>query len=286
MESTVWAGTINLNAEDCVVAKMAKLVEEAQNSRSQTQRFIDRCAQYCTPVVIIIATGFAMVPLALRVHNPNHWFHLPLVVLVSACPCALILSTPVATFFALTKAATAGLLIKGGDYLETLAKIKAMAFEKTGTITRREFVVTDFQSLNYDIGIDILLYWASSIESKSSHPMAAVLVNYERSHSIELRPENVEDFQNFPGGVHGKIDGRDTYIENREIACRARSGAVPTMEGDIRRGKTIGYVLVALTKILKRCNVIPKIDGSLAISVRAHARTKNVGTQERVVRNV
>jgi Cd2+/Zn2+-exporting ATPase len=82
-----------------------------------------------------------------------------LVVLVSACPCALILSTPVATFCALTKAASAGLLIKGGDYLETLGKIKVMAFDKTGTITRGEFVVTDFQPLCNDISVDTLLYW-------------------------------------------------------------------------------------------------------------------------------
>lgn len=82
-----------------------------------------------------------------------------LVVLVSACPCALILSTPVATFCALTKAATSGLLIKGGDYLETLAKIKTVAFDKTGTITRGEFVVTDIHSLRDDISLNTLLYW-------------------------------------------------------------------------------------------------------------------------------
>ncbi|CAN1229303.1 Cadmium/zinc-transporting ATPase HMA2 [Linum grandiflorum] len=85
-DSAVWAGTLNLNAEDCVVAKMAKLVEEAQNSKSSTQRFIDRCAQYYTPAIILISASFAVVPLAMRVHNRNHWFHLALVVLVSACP--------------------------------------------------------------------------------------------------------------------------------------------------------------------------------------------------------
>lgn len=100
-----------------------------------------------------------MIPLALKVHNLNHWFHLALVVLVSACPCALILSTPVATFCALTKAATSGLLIKGGDYLETLAKIKVAAFDKTGTITKGEFVVTDFRSLRDDISLNKLIYW-------------------------------------------------------------------------------------------------------------------------------
>ncbi|CAN1229275.1 Cadmium/zinc-transporting ATPase HMA2 [Linum grandiflorum] len=85
-DSTVWAGTLNLNAEDCAVAKMAKLVEDAQNSKSRTQRFVDRCAQYYTPAVILISASVAVVPLALRLHDKNHWFHLALVVLVSACP--------------------------------------------------------------------------------------------------------------------------------------------------------------------------------------------------------
>ncbi|CAN1329741.1 Cadmium/zinc-transporting ATPase HMA2, partial [Linum perenne] len=252
-DSTVLAGTINLNgyisvkttslAEDCAVAKMTKLVEEAQNSKSSTQRFIDRCAQYYTPAIILISASFVIVPLALRVHNRDHWFHLALVVLVSACPCALLLSTPVATFCALKMAATAGLLIKGGDYLETLAKIKVVAFDKTGTITRGDFVVSDFVSVCEDFSSETLVYWVSSIESKSSHPMAAALVDYGRSISIEPRPENVEEYENIPGeGIHGKIDGRDIYIGNKKIGTRAGS-SVPVAEGRGTNGCTsIGYV--------------------------------------------
>ncbi|KAK8543608.1 hypothetical protein V6N13_076411 [Hibiscus sabdariffa] len=251
-DSTVWAGTINLNgyisvkttavAEDCVVAKLAKLVEEAQNSKSATQRFIDKCARFYTPTIIVVSTGIAVIPAALRVHNLQHWLHLALVVLVSACPCALILSTPVATFCALTRAATSGLLVKGGDYLETLSKINITAFDKTGTLTRGEFVVTDFQSLSGDISFNTLLYWVSSIESKSSHPMAAALIEYGRSHSIEPKPETVDDYQNFPGeGIYGRIDGRDIYIGSRKVAERAH-GTAPNLEGNMMQGKTIGYV--------------------------------------------
>ncbi|KAG2692044.1 hypothetical protein I3760_08G034300 [Carya illinoinensis] len=256
-DSTVWAGTINLNgyisvktsalAEECAAAKMAKLVEEAQNSKSRTQRIIDKCAKFYTPAVLIMSTCFAVVPTALKVKDRNHWFHLALVVLVSACPCALILSTPVATFCALTKAATSGLLIKGGDYLETLAKIKIVAFDKTGTITRGEFVVTDFQSLRDDISLNTLLYWVSSIESKSSHPMAAALVDHARSLAIQPLPENVVEFQNFPGeGIHGKIDGDDIYIGNKKIALKAGCGTA-ALEGGMNEGKTIGYVYSGAT---------------------------------------
>ncbi|KAE8664964.1 Cadmium/zinc-transporting ATPase HMA2 [Hibiscus syriacus] len=194
--STVWSSTINLNGytsvKTTVVAKMAKLVEEAQNSKSTTQRFIDKCAQF-------YSQGFNYS--CIRVHNLHHWFQLALVVLVSACPCVLILSTPVATFCALTRAATSGILVKGGDYLETLSKINITAFDKTGTLTRGEFVVTDFRSLSGDVSLNTLLHWVSSIESKSSHPMEAALIEYGRSHSIEPKLETVEDYQNFPGEV-------------------------------------------------------------------------------------
>ncbi|KAF7806666.1 putative inactive cadmium/zinc-transporting ATPase HMA3 [Senna tora] len=259
-DSTVWAGTINLNgyidvkttalSEDCVVAKMAKLVEEAQNSKTSTQRLIDKFAKFYTPAVVVISSLLAVIPLVLRVHNQKHWFHFALVVLVSACPCALVLSTPVATFCAYTKAATSGLLIKGGDYLETLAKIKVMAFDKTGTITKGEFVLTNFQSLCDDIDLNTLLYWVTSIESKSSHPMAAAIVDYGRSLSIEPKPEKVSEFENFPGeGIHGKIDDRDVYIGNRKIVSRAGSETVPTLQGDTLIGKTTGYIYSGATPI-------------------------------------
>ncbi|KAL8128777.1 hypothetical protein V2J09_017932 [Rumex salicifolius] len=115
------------------------LSEEAQNKKPRFQRLIDECAKYYTPVVVLLSVGLAVVPAAMRVHNLNEWLHLALSVIVSACPCGLILSTPAATFRALSEAAINRLLIKGGDYLESLSKIKTAAFDKTGTITRGEF---------------------------------------------------------------------------------------------------------------------------------------------------
>ncbi|XP_019454574.1 PREDICTED: putative cadmium/zinc-transporting ATPase HMA4 isoform X5 [Lupinus angustifolius] len=259
-DSIVWAGTINLNgyisvkttamAEDCVVAKMAKLVEEAQNSKTSTQRLIDKFAKFYTPAVVAIAALVAVIPLAFRVRNEKHWLHFALVVLVSACPCALILSTPVATFCAYTKAATIGLLIKGGDHLETLAKVKVIGFDKTGTITKGEFEVTKFQSLSDDIDLNTLIHWVSSIESKSSHPLAEAIVDYGKSLSIEPKPEEVTGFENFHGeGISGTIDGRVLYIGNKKIATRAGSETVPTLAGENQRGKTTGYIYSEATPI-------------------------------------
>ncbi|KAL0733368.1 hypothetical protein Bca4012_009578 [Brassica carinata] len=244
-DSTVWAGTINLNASDCVVAKMAKLVEEAQSSKTKSQRLIDKCSKFYTPSILLVSGCFAVVPAVMKVHNLNHWFHLALVVLVSACPCGLILSTPVATFCALTKAATSGLLIKSAEYLDTLSKIKITAFDKTGTITRGEFIVIEFRSLSRDISLHNLLYWVSSVESKSSHPMAATIVEYAKSVNVEPRTEEVEGYQNFPGeGIYGKIDGNDIYIGNKRIATRAKCSTVPEIEVDTKGGKTVGYIYV------------------------------------------
>uniref|UniRef100_A0A7N0THV7 HMA domain-containing protein n=2 Tax=Kalanchoe fedtschenkoi TaxID=63787 RepID=A0A7N0THV7_KALFE len=252
-DSTVLAGTMNLDgyiavkttavAEDCVVSKMAKLVEEAQTSKSKTQRFIDKCAKYYTPAVLVVSICLAVIPAALSLRNRDRWFYLALVVLVSACPCGLILSTPVATFCALSKAAKSGVLLKGGDHLETLAKVKTAAFDKTGTITTGEFVVTDFKTVSPDLSLKTLLYWVASLESKSSHPMAKALMDYAQLHSIEPHPEAVVEFHNYPGeGICGKLDGQDIYIGNRKIALRAQCITEAETEVSASEGKTSGYI--------------------------------------------
>ncbi|KAJ0534320.1 putative translocase [Helianthus annuus] len=246
VDSNVWAGTVNLNgyitvktttlAEACVVAKMAKLVEEAQSNKSKTQRYVDKFAKYYTP---------AGIPAALRVEDVEKWYHLALVVLISACPCALILSTPVAAFCALSKAATSGLLVKGAEYLETLSTVKSICFDKTGTITKGEFSVSNFHPL---INNHKLLYWVSSLESKSSHPMAAALVDYARAHSVEPQPDNVEEFKDFPGeGIFGNIDGQDVYVGNQKIGIRAGCSQVPTNESENNEGNSIGYIFLGST---------------------------------------
>ncbi|KAF7097477.1 hypothetical protein CFC21_099291 [Triticum aestivum] len=250
-DSEVWAGTLNIDgyisvrttamADNSAVAKMARLVEEAQNSRSETQRLIDTCAKYYTPAVIVMAAAVAVTPVIVRARNLRHWFQLALVLLVSACPCALVLSTPVATFCALLKAARTGLLIKGGDVLESLAGIKVAAFDKTGTITSGEFSVAEFRAVGERVTKQQLLYWVSSVESRSSHPMAAALVDCARSNSVEPKSENVVEFQIYPGeGIYGEIDGQGVYVGNRRILSRASCETVPEVN-DIK-GVTVGYV--------------------------------------------
>uniref|UniRef100_M8CTI6 Putative cadmium/zinc-transporting ATPase 3 n=1 Tax=Aegilops tauschii TaxID=37682 RepID=M8CTI6_AEGTA len=223
-QSEVWAGTLNLDgyiavrtmalAENSTVAKMESLVEEAQQSKSKTQRLIDSCAR------------------------------LALVLLVSACPCALVLSTPVATFCALLTAARMGVLVKGGDVLESLGEIRAVAFDKTGTITRGEFSVDMFDVVGHKVQMSYLLYWISSIESKSSHPMAAALVEYAQSKSIEPKPECVAQFRILPGeGIYGEIDGKRIYVGNKRVLARGSSCQTVPERMNGLKGVSIGYVI-------------------------------------------
>ncbi|KAK1620934.1 hypothetical protein QYE76_026451 [Lolium multiflorum] len=254
-QSEVWAGTLNLDgyiavrttalAENSTVAKMEKLVEEAQNSRSKTQRLIDSCAKYYTPAVVVAGAGVALLPPLLGAGDPERWFRLSLVLLVSACPCALVLSTPVATFCALLTAARMGILVKGGDILESLGEITAVAFDKTGTITRGEFTIDAFRVVGDKVHITHLLYWISSIESKSSHPMAAALVEYAQSKSIQPKAENVAEFRILPGeGIYGEMEGKHIYIgNNRALARRScHTDTVPEKIDDLQ-GVSIGYVI-------------------------------------------
>ncbi|XP_066393551.1 cadmium/zinc-transporting ATPase HMA3-like [Miscanthus floridulus] len=251
--SEVWAGTMNLDgyiavrtttlADNSTVARMQRLVEAAQNSRSKTQRLVDSCAKYYTPAVVVLAASVALVPLLLRAQDLKRWFQLALVVLVSACPCALVLSTPIATFCALLRAARMGVLIKGGDVLESLGEIRVAAFDKTGTITKGEFSIDGFHVVGDKVDMSQLLYWVSSIESKSSHPMATALVEYSQSKSIQPKPENVTEFRIYPGeGISGAINRRQIFIGNRRIMARSSCYTGPEM--DDHKGASIGYVIV------------------------------------------
>ncbi|XP_031474773.1 putative inactive cadmium/zinc-transporting ATPase HMA3 isoform X2 [Nymphaea colorata] len=253
--SFVWAGTMNLTgyidvkttavAEESAVAKMAKLVEEAHQKRSRTQRMIEEFAKYYSPIVVIASVGVAVVPAMLRVDDLHHWLYLSLVVLVSACPCALVLSTPVATECALRRAASIGILVKGGHHLESLARVKVMAFDKTGTLTRGKFSVSYFYPNSRVVSGEKLLYWVASMEGKSNHPMASALVEYSRLNNIEASSDTVKDFVVVPGeGISGDIDGNKISIGNRRMANRLGCEVAAEGEDEKRRGTTMGYVVV------------------------------------------
>jgi Cd2+/Zn2+-exporting ATPase len=171
--ATVWAGTLNMSgfmtvsttalSEDSAVSRMVRLVEEAQNQRSSTEMLVEKIAKYYTPAIVLAALAIGVIPWAAGVHNHRHWIYLALVLLIVACPCALVISTPVVVTCGIAQAARLGLLIKGGSYLEVLGKLKVVALDKTGTLSEGQFRVLDIVSVDANCSVQQILYWYASL---------------------------------------------------------------------------------------------------------------------------
>lgn len=167
--SNVWAGTLNIGgflrftttalATDSAVARMVRLVEDSQSARSASERLVERFARFYTPAVVLVAILVAVIPYAVGVHNPGHWVYLALVLLVVACPCALVISTPMVSVCGIAQAARNGVLIKGGAHLETLGKMKVLALDKTGTLTEGQFRVAQVLPVGEETDAKDVLFW-------------------------------------------------------------------------------------------------------------------------------
>jgi Cd2+/Zn2+-exporting ATPase len=223
----VFAGTINENgsfdyrtteeAGHSTLARIIKAVEKAQASRAPTQRFVDRFAKAYTPLVFVTALLVASVPPLAFGYPWMDWAYRALVLMVIACPCALVISTPVTVVSGLASAARAGILIKGGVYLEEGHKLKSLAFDKTGTITRGKPVVTDVVPLSGD-GTDGLRI-AAALASRSDHPVSSAISTYWETHANGASLLEVSDFGAIPGkGTKGLIGGRWHYLGNDRLA--------------------------------------------------------------------
>ncbi len=206
---------VNKLAQDSTIAKIINLVENAQSQKSPMQKFIEKFAEIYTPVVMVLAVMVGVIPPLLYDGDYIGWLYRALALLVVACPCALVISTPIAVVSAIAQAAKNGVLIKGGIHLEGLADINAIAFDKTGTITKGEPKVQNVISLS-NIGENDILQIAASLESLSEHHLARAITADSKDKQINL--ENVYNFIAIPGqGVKGVIKGQEYLVGNTKL---------------------------------------------------------------------
>jgi Cd2+/Zn2+-exporting ATPase len=215
----VYAGTINeqgylevevtAEAGDNTLSRIVQMVEDAQSNKTEREQFVERFSSYYTPVVV----GFAMLvavspPLLLGASWPTFIVY-GLTLLVLACPCAFVISTPVSVVSGITSAAKNGVLIKGGNHLEAMGAVEAIAMDKTGTLTKGELTVTDVVPLNGNSEADVLSC-ARGLESRSEHPIGEAIVEFAAERDVGT--PTVEDFESITGkGVEADLDGETHY---------------------------------------------------------------------------
>ncbi len=247
----VFAGTLNeegalevrvtKRVEDTTIAKIIHLVEEAQAEKAPSQQFVDRFAKYYTPAIIIIAFLVAIIP-PLFMGDWQHWIYQGLAVLVVGCPCALVVSTPVAIVTAIGNAARQGVLIKGGIHLEQLGHIEAVAFDKTGTLTEGQPAVTDIVTME-GWSEDYVLQLVAAVEKQSQHPLAKAILN--RLHDKNLSELVPTDFQSVTGkGAFATVDQQIIYVGSMKWASTLGS-IDKNIENQVKKLQEQGKTVVA-----------------------------------------
>ena len=250
----VFAGTLNKqgildvramhSAEQTTLSRIIRLVEEAQESKAPTQRFLDRFEQTYAKAIILSIMLLIIIPPALGISDFESNFYRAMVLMTVASPCALVISVPSAFISAIASAARNGLLFKGGASLEQLADVKVVAFDKTGTLTIGQPKVTDIV-ISPPYSTDDLIQTAASIEARSEHPLAQAIVDHAQSAGVELL--SPEGFEAIPGqGVRARLEGkavrigRITQLQQTAPLSAELAGAQSEMEA---AGKTVVAVL-------------------------------------------
>jgi Cd2+/Zn2+-exporting ATPase len=250
---SVFAGSINREGSleirvtkpyaDTTLAKIIHLVEEAQSQKAPAQRFVDRFASLYTPVVLALALGIAAIP-PLAFGQPwAGWFYRALVMLVIACPCALVISTPVAVVSGLTSAARKGVLIKGGAFLERLGRLRTLCLDKTGTLTEGRPKVTEILALG-SAQKESILAIASALEAHSEHPVARAILEHAKETGLSYPAAT--SFRSLTGkGVIGGVDGQEYFLGNHKMV-EELAACGPEIERTLEAIESRGITAVVL----------------------------------------
>ncbi|WP_370523475.1 heavy metal translocating P-type ATPase [Brevundimonas sp. P7753] len=250
----VYAGTINVGgvlrvrvtaaAADNTIARVVRLVEEAQESKSPTERFIDRFSKIYTPLVLVVGALVATVPPLVFGAGWGEWIYKGLAILLIGCPCSLVISTPAAIAAGLSAGARRGLLMKGGAVLETLGKITAVAFDKTGTLTSGKPLVTDIVAGARPEAEMLAL--AAALETGSSHPLAVAILNRAKAEGVSILPASAA--RAIAGeGVEGTVGGEEVFLGSPQAAARRTLLSASQDEAVARfnaQGKTVSVVVI------------------------------------------
>jgi Cd2+/Zn2+-exporting ATPase len=295
---SVFAGTINQHgslevrvtrlARDSTIAKLIKLVEEAQSEKAPTQRVIDKVEQYYA-IGVIVATMLAIVvPVFVLQEDFDAAFYRAMTLLVAASPCAVVISTPATVLSAIGNGARNGVLFKGGAYVEQAAAIKVVAFDKTGTLTTGKPQVTDLVRLDPEqTSEEELLALAAAVESRSEHPLARAVVREATDRQVEWSA--AESFQSTSGlGVRAMVEGRQTLIGSRQYLSQFDVGGLAAAAAIMHRLEKEGETSIAVAacaageQVVQVMGVIGLADTLRPDAAKVVARLKALGL-ERVV---
>ncbi len=223
---SILSGYLNQNAllkvrvlkryEDSTVSKILELVEHASSRKAKSEKFMTKIARYYTPIVVVVASLLAVLPTLFNPASASTWVYRALVFLVVSCPCAIVVSVPLSFFAGLGGASKLGVLIKGGNYLEALAKVQTVVLDKTGTLTKGVFKMTKIHALH--LTPDEFLSYAAYAESQSHHPIAtSILEAYQQ----DIVLEHLNDYEEIAGhGIKAVVNGHDVLIGNEKLMAR------------------------------------------------------------------
>lgn len=252
------SGCINLNSTlsirvtkefgESTVSKILDLVENSSAKKAKAENFITKFARYYTPFVVIAALLLAVVPpLFIAGAQWSEWIHRALIFLVISCPCALVISVPMGFFGGIGGASKCGVLVKGGNYLEALAKTEIVVFDKTGTLTKGTFAVSRIIAQEGE-NPDQLLEWAALAECDSSHPIA---VSLKKAYGKDIMRDRVREIEEISGhGIKATVDGKTIYAGNEKLMRQiglnfpkqTETGTIVYVAADKRY---IGYILIS-----------------------------------------